>query len=88
MNATSPFPSGGQQPDFKALFESAPGPSLILAPDQTIIAASDAYLRAAGLQRAQIAGRTLLDVFSDDSGSAIAAVARNLGPSLQRVLQT
>ena len=87
MNATSPLPSGGPQPDFKALFESAPGPSLVLAPDQTVIAASDAYLRAAGLQRHQIAGRSLPDLFSDHSGAAIALLARNLGPSLQRVLQ-
>ncbi|HYX54249.1 MAG TPA: PAS domain S-box protein, partial [Candidatus Limnocylindrales bacterium] len=88
MNASSPLPSSAQQPDFKALFESAPGPCLVLAPDQTVIAASDAYLRAAGLERHQIAGRSLLDVFSHDSGSPIAAVVRNLGPSLRRVVQT
>ncbi len=87
MSASSPFPAARRQPDFKALFESAPGPSLILAPDQTVVAATDAYLRAAGIQRDQIAGRKLLDVCSL-SDSAIIRIAGNLGPSIQRVLQS
>ena len=32
-------------PDFRSLFESAPELYLVLAPDFTIVAASDAYLR-------------------------------------------
>ena len=35
-----------QPPDFQLLFESAPGLYLVLAPDLTIVAVSDAYLRA------------------------------------------
>ena len=33
-------------PDFRALFESAPGLYLVLTPELQILAASDAYLRA------------------------------------------
>ena len=33
-------------PDFRVLFESAPGLYLVLTPDFKIVAASDAYLRA------------------------------------------
>ena len=35
-----------RSPDFRSLFESAPGLYLVLTPDLTIVAASDAYLRA------------------------------------------
>jgi len=34
------------QPDFRALFESAPGSYLVLTPALVIVAVSDAYLRA------------------------------------------
>jgi hypothetical protein len=36
----------GLGPDFRILFESAPGLYLVLAPDFTIVAVSNAYLRA------------------------------------------
>jgi PAS domain-containing protein len=35
-----------ERPDFHALFESAPDLYLVLAPDLTIVAVSDAYCRA------------------------------------------
>ncbi len=41
-------------PDFKILFESAPGLYLVLTPDLRIVAVSDAYLRATMTQRDQI----------------------------------
>ncbi len=44
-------------PDFKALFESAPGLYLVLTPDFTIVAASDAYLAATMTRREDILGR-------------------------------
>ncbi|MEO6419754.1 MAG: PAS domain-containing protein, partial [Polyangiaceae bacterium] len=49
--------------DFRALFESLPGPYLALGPELTIVAASDAYLRANELDRGQIIGRDLSEVF-------------------------
>src|SRR5581483_7137694 len=40
------------EPDFRALFESAPGLYLVLTPELTIVGASDAYLRATMTDRA------------------------------------
>ncbi len=52
---------------FRALFESAPGLYLVLAPeDFSIVAVSDAYLRATMTERAAIMGRKVFDVFPDD----------------------
>jgi len=55
-----------KQPDFRLLFEGAPGLYLALTPDLKIVAVSEAYLRATRTQRAAIIGRDLFDVFPDD----------------------
>ena len=47
-------------PDFRALFESAPGSYLVLTPDLTIVAVSDAYLNATMTKREEILGGGLL----------------------------
>jgi signal transduction histidine kinase len=75
-------------PDYRALFESAPGLYLVLSPDFRIIAASDAYLRATMTQRDEILGRRIFDVFPENPGDPAPATsgARNLLVSLQRVL--
>jgi signal transduction histidine kinase len=86
--ARSALHSGGRSPDFRALFESAPGLYLVLAPDLTIVAASDSYLRAINRQREQIVGRALLHAFPGGPGDTTAALVPNLGPSLRRVLET
>ncbi len=75
-------------PDFQALFESAPGLYLVLKPDLTILAVSDAYLRATMTLREEILGRGIFDVFPDDPADATANGVSNLGASLQRVLQS
>ena len=41
------------EPDYKRLFEWAPGLMLLLAPDLTIVAVSNAYLQATKTQREQ-----------------------------------
>jgi signal transduction histidine kinase/ActR/RegA family two-component response regulator len=74
-------------PDFRALFEAAPGLYLVLAPDLTIVAASDAYLRATMTQRSDIIGRGIFDVFPDNPEDPAATGVSNLGASLQRVLR-
>lgn len=74
-------------PDFRILFESAPGLYLVLTPDLTIVAASDAYLRATMTIREQILGRGLFDVFPDNPDDPAASGVRNLKASLDRVLQ-
>ena|SRR5713226_562618 len=48
-------------PDFRTLFESAPGLYLVLTPDRTIAAASDAYLHATMTKRAEVLGRKQLE---------------------------
>jgi PAS domain S-box-containing protein len=78
--------SAPPDPDFQALFESAPGSYLVLTPDLTIVAVSDAYLRATMTEREQILGRGLFDVFPDNPDDPAASGERNLGSSLERVL--
>jgi len=72
--------------DFRLLFESVPGLFLVLLPDLTIVAASDAYLQATLTHRDQIVGRYLFDVFPDNPGDPAADGVANLRGSLERVL--
>jgi signal transduction histidine kinase len=74
-------------PDFQALFEAAPGLYLVLTPDFTIVAASEAYLRATMTKREEILGRGLFDVFPDNPEDPAATGVRNLRTSLERVLE-
>ncbi|MGH9720552.1 MAG: response regulator [Bryobacteraceae bacterium] len=79
---------GSPVPDFRALFESAPGLYLVLTPDLRIVAVSDAYLRATMTTREQILGRGIFDVFPDNPDDPAATGVRNLRASLDRVLET
>lgn len=74
-------------PDFKALFEAAPGLYLVLTPDFRIVAVSDAYLRATMTERAAILGRGLFEVFPDNPDDPAADGVRNLRASLERVVR-
>src|SRR5882724_6748227 len=73
-------------PDFRALFEAA-GSYLVLKPDLTIAAVSDAYLRATMTKREEILGLGLFDVFPDNPDEPTATGVSNLRGSLHRVLQ-
>jgi signal transduction histidine kinase/CheY-like chemotaxis protein len=84
MRESSQFDSA---PDFRALFHSLPGLYLVLSPDLSIVAVSDAYLRATMTERAAILGRQVFDVFPDNPGDPSATGARNLRTSLERVLR-
>jgi len=79
--AATPAPS----PDFRALFESSPGLYLVLAPDLTIVAVSDAYLAATMTRREAILGRGVFDVFPDNPDDPATEGVRNLRASLERV---
>jgi PAS domain S-box-containing protein len=68
------------------LFESAPSLCLVLGPDLTIIAVSDAYLRATLTKREDILGRDVFEIFPDNPDDPSATGVRNLRSSLQRVL--
>jgi PAS domain S-box-containing protein len=74
-------------PDFRTLFESAPGLYLVVTPDLHIVAVSDAYLRATMTQREQILGKGIFAVFPDNPNDPSATGVRNLRISLERVLQ-
>jgi signal transduction histidine kinase len=77
-------------PDFKLLFEGAPGLFLVLKPDPqfTILGASDAYLRATLAERRNVVGRGLFEVFPDDPNDPHARGARDLRASLERVVES
>jgi PAS domain S-box-containing protein len=70
--------------DFAALFRSLPGLYLVLAPDLTIVAASDAYIAATRISRDRLLGRNLFDVFPDHP-HATTGGTQNLRASLGRV---
>jgi len=79
------------QIDFEALFEAAPGAFLVLRPNSphfTIVAVTQAYLRATMTTREDIQGRGLFEVFPDNPNDPSATGARNLRASLDRVLET
>ncbi len=69
------------------LFESVPGLFLVLAPDLTILTASDAYTVATHTEREIITGRYLFDVFRDNPEDAGAGVVSNTASSLKYVLK-
>lgn len=72
--------------DYQLLFESIPGNYLVLAPDFTIVGASDAYLAVTLTQREQIIGRGLFEVFPDNPDDPTAEGVEKLSASLHRVL--
>src|SRR5690242_6160552 len=74
-------------PDYRALFESSPGLYLVLIPDLTIVAVSDAYLDATMTKREEILGQWIFDVFPDNPDDPTATGVSNLQSSLRRVLQ-
>ena len=77
----------GAGPDFKALFESAPGLYLVLDPQLVIVAASDAYLAATMTERDEVIGRGVFEVFPDNPDDPSTEGVRNLRASLTRVLR-
>ncbi|MBV9527671.1 PAS domain S-box protein [Sphingomonas sp.] len=81
--------AAGLSSDFRALFEAAPTPFVVVAPPEwTIVAANDARLRITGSTRAQEIGRKLFDLYPDDPDDPEADGVRNLTKSLERVVAT
>ncbi len=78
---------GWQEPDFRTLFESAPGSYLVMNADLVIVAASEAYLRESAASRADILGRGIFDSLPGlrRSGGTEATEAADLRASLDRV---
>ena len=73
-------------PDFRLIFQSAPGCYLVLVPDLTIVAVSDAYLHATMTKRHEILGRGLFEAFPDNPNDPGATGVANLRASLGSVL--
>ena len=83
LDSSSPLP----KLDFQALFEAVPGLYLVLTPDLTIVAASDAYLRATMTKREDILGHNIFQVFPDNPNDPTATGVHNLRFSLLSVLK-
>ena len=82
-------PSEEIQPNFELLFNAMPGNYLILlpdAPDFTIVAVSDAYVRVTMNVREHILNRKLFEVFPDNPDDPMATGVRNLSASLLHVI--
>ena len=73
------------QPDFRTLFEAAPGLYLVLDRELRIVAATDAYLAATMTDRDQVIGRGIFEVFPDNPDDPEATGVSNLSASLDRV---
>jgi signal transduction histidine kinase len=74
-------------PDFRRLFESAPGAYLALTPDFRIVAVSDAYLTATMRTRDELLGRGIFEAFPDNPDDPSATGVRQLTASLARVVR-
>jgi len=87
--ATSP---SAPSADFRALFEAAPAAYLVLgtdAPRYTVVAASDAYLRATLVARDAVVGAGVFDVHPDaNPANPTPTGVTNLRTSLDTVLRT
>jgi signal transduction histidine kinase/ActR/RegA family two-component response regulator len=75
------------EPDFRALFESAPGLYVVLDPDLRIVAVTDRYLEATMTRREEILARRIFEVFPDNPEDPGATGVGNLSASLERVRQ-
>lgn len=71
-----------------ALLAAVPNPYLILAPDFTIVAVSDSYLRETLTRREDILGRHIFEVFPDNPDDPQAHAVANLRASLEAVLRS
>jgi signal transduction histidine kinase len=78
----------GAIPDFRFLFEKSPALYLILKPDYTILAVTDAYAQATMTERGKLIGRPLFEVFPDNPEDIGATGTRNLRASLERAVAT
>lgn len=86
--ADSPVDPALDVPDFKTLFERAPGLYLVLTPAFKIVAVSDAYAKATMTKREEIVGRALFEVFPDNPDDMRADGVSNLRDSLLNAMRT
>jgi signal transduction histidine kinase len=75
------------RPDFRVLFEHAPGSFLVLDRHYFILAATDRYLRDTMTVRENIVGQHLFDAFPGNPNDPNESGVANLSASLDRVLR-
>jgi signal transduction histidine kinase len=76
-------------PEFRLLFDVAPGLFLVLRPDTphfTIAAVTEAYLQATMTRRERILGKGLFEIFPDNPNDPSADGVANLRASLNRAI--
>jgi signal transduction histidine kinase len=78
----------GNGPDFRLLFERSPELYLVLLPDLSITAVTDAYARATMTVREEILGRNIFEVFPDNPEDPKATGTFNLRESLERAVES
>ncbi|HVE79899.1 MAG TPA: ATP-binding protein [Gemmatimonadaceae bacterium] len=86
--STAP-PDAVAAPDFRAVFEAIPGAVLLLAADAprfSVLAVSDAFVRATRRRPEQLVGRALEDAMPHPPTDPERRIARELHASLARVL--
>ncbi|NML18759.1 PAS domain-containing sensor histidine kinase [Azohydromonas caseinilytica] len=91
--SASPGPAAeegaGLSADFRALFDAAPTPLLVVdVPQFRIVAVNDAYLHATMARREALLGLPMFEAFPDDPDDVEACGVQNLSASLRRVLAT
>jgi PAS domain S-box-containing protein len=72
--------------ELKSLFESLPGLYLVLTPDLTIVAVSDAYLKATLTTRDGLLGHYLFEIFPDNPDDPETTAVANMQASMNRVI--
>jgi signal transduction histidine kinase len=75
-------------PDFRLIFESAPGLYLVVAPDLTIVAATDAYLMLSMTSRDKIVGRDIVTAFAENPDGSAMVSPRSLMTSVKAVFDS
>ncbi|UOQ97268.1 PAS domain-containing protein [Hymenobacter sp. 5317J-9] len=82
------MPLAAALPDLLPVFNATPGATLLLAPDWTIVGASDDYLAATLAERDAIVGRFIFDAFPDNPLTPEANAVANVRASLTQVMAT
>jgi len=85
-----PPPGRDAEPDYRLLFQAAPGAYLVLAAEPVfpIVAVSDRYLANTRREREEICGRGVFEVFPDNPTGSEGPSARAVKNSLERVIRT
>jgi signal transduction histidine kinase len=85
---TTAGPETAPGPDFRALFEAAPGRYLVLDPELVIVGVSDSYCDATMTRREDVLGRHILAAFPENPEDTDSHNVEKVGLSLWRVLVT